>query len=190
VREAGKREVSKGKPGRRPSEGSSKKTRQEPSPGSGKKPYIKILLALGATGVGILLLAGIGLLLVPAPEPPYPNRDHWHAKYTVEVCGEALPPFPYSQGDVHTHGDGLIHVHPTSPATAGRNANLGAFFRSVKMEVLPGYLRLPDGKVYRNGDPCPDGKPGQVKVLINGKEEPGFLGHVVQDGEEVKVVFR
>lgn len=189
--------MGKGDRGPKPGEGGAKARRREaspgkrePSPGGGRKPYVKILLALGATGVGILLLAGIGLLLVPAPEPPYPNRDHWHAKYAVEVCGKALPPFPYSQGDVHTHGDGVIHVHPSSPATAGRNANLGAFFRSVRMEVLPGYLRLPDGKTYRDGDLCPDGKPGRVAVLINGKSEPDFLAHVVRDGEEVKVVFR
>ncbi len=168
-----------------------KKKKSKPEPGGQRRsPFIKLLLILGAMGVGVLLLAGVGLLLLPAPEPPYPNRDHWHAKYAVEVCGKTLAPFPYSPGDVHTHGDGVIHVHPTSPATAGRNANLAAFFRSVKMEVLPGYLRLPDGKVYRDGDPCPDGKPGRVKVLVNGREELDFLAHVIRDGEEVKVVFR
>ena len=106
--------------------------------------------------------------------------DHWHARYQVVVCGEPQPSISFETSPelgVHTHGDGLIHIHPNSTDDEGKNANLGRFLarsgadaggRKVNegLTFERGLLRLPDGREFRDGNPCPDGQPGEVRLLV------------------------
>jgi hypothetical protein len=77
-------------------------------------------------------------------------------------------------GGIHTHQDGVIHIHPFQTATTGRNARLGDFFAQTGLEVTSSKIQLPDdpalgdnsGKTFENGDECPDGQEGVVKVLV------------------------
>lgn len=61
-------------------------------------------------------------------------EDHWHVAYAFQVCGKLLPPVedrgPDTYG-IHTHGDGLIHIHPFLAASAGAEARLGRFLDQV-----------------------------------------------------------
>lgn len=63
-----------------------------------------------------------------ALEAPIAFEDHWHSAYGFYVCDEFLPDLPEftapQNGGNHTHGDGLMHIHPFSPARAGENATL------------------------------------------------------------------
>ncbi len=121
--------------------------------------------------------------------PPYPRVGaHWHAPFSVEVCGRALS-FPPSPGNVHTHGDGIIHVHPETEEEA-RAATLETFFRSIGVSISEGVLVLPDGRKFRNGDPC-SGQPGRLRLSINGREMAvrEFLQHYPQNGDQVRVSF-
>lgn len=104
----------------------------------------------GATG-----LAEIG----PTPS------SHWHAAYVVRICDDVLAPFDdlnESLG-IHTHGDGLIHIHPFGPDAAYERATLGAFGDVVGLGFGEGSLSLPSGGTWRNGDLC-DGVPGELTV--------------------------
>jgi hypothetical protein len=114
--------------------------------------------------------------------------DHWHAPFKVMVCGERVGPLPTSEGDVHTHGDDVIHIHPHTAETQGRNANIAAFLKTVPLKVTATSLEV-NGKTYKNGDKCPDGKPGAVKVLVNGKPVPDFLVYAPRDRDEVEFRF-
>jgi hypothetical protein len=114
--------------------------------------------------------------------------DHWHAPYSVEICGQRLPPFPYSPGNIHTHADGVIHIHPET-VKEGRRATLATFFQSVRMEVTAHSITLPDGRTYRNGDTCPDGREGRVRVLVNGREMGDPLEYFPQDRDWIRIVF-
>ena len=53
--------------------------------------------------------------------------DHWHAAIGFYVCGEFQPDLAEfeSRLGIHTHGDGVIHIHPSSAGGAGENATLG-----------------------------------------------------------------
>lgn len=164
----------------------------------GQKPRRVPLFGLLAGLAAVAALVGTAALIAnaPAPEPPFAGRDHWHAKYSVEVCGRVLPPFPGSPGDVHTHtkegtreGDGLIHIHPNSAATSGRNANLGAFLDSLGMTVTADTLRIPGDKAWRNGDRCEDGGAGTVRVVVNGREIADYRSYRIQNNDEIKFVF-
>lgn len=59
--------------------------------------------------------------------------DHIHTAYGVNVCGEFKGPLPEFGGPlgIHTHGDGLIHVEPTSELAVGTNAVLDRFLEGA-----------------------------------------------------------
>ena len=92
--------------------------------------------------------------------------DHWHVAYGVFVCDRYLPPI-ISENDpvgIHTHGDGIIHVHPFFATAAGKNATLGKFFTTVGMKMTAQVLTLPAGKTWKSGDKCGT-KPGHLRIL-------------------------
>jgi hypothetical protein len=104
--------------------------------------------------------------------------QHWHAAYGIYICGQYLPnmgvgvsPDP---GGIHTHQDGVIHIHPFQTATSGRNARMSDFFDQTGLNVTSSKIELPvddalgenSGKTFKNGDKCPDGKSGVVKALV------------------------
>jgi len=140
---------------------------------------------------GALVVLGVSVVgYAIRSRPPYPRAGaHWHAPFTVEVCGRALA-FPPSPGNVHTHGDGVIHVHPETDEE-GRQATLAAFFRSIGVTVEPGSLVLPDGRRFKDGDRCGD-TPGRLRVWVNDREMPvdEFLRYYPQDGDRVRVRFQ
>ena len=63
-------------------------------------------------------------------------QDHIHQAYGVNVCGEWKPDIPVfdSTIGIHTHGDGVLHIHPHSQLGVGANATLGRFFKNVRDE--------------------------------------------------------
>ena len=62
--------------------------------------------------------------------------DHIHQAFAVNVCGEWLfdvPEFESTIG-IHTHGDGVLHIHPHSQLGVGVNATLGRFLENARDE--------------------------------------------------------
>jgi hypothetical protein len=60
--------------------------------------------------------------------------DHIHQAFGVYVCGEwkaDLPEFESPVG-IHTHGDGVLHVHPFSQLGVGVNATLGRYLEDAR----------------------------------------------------------
>jgi hypothetical protein len=126
--------------------------------------------------------------------------DHWHAAYGVHLCGEWQPDLiDGPEGDVsgiHSHGDGLIHIHPFSSRVTGEGANLGAFGDTVELELSDDSLKLPDRAALEDGADC-GGTPGvvQVRVWENIDDAEGrllegdFADHAPQDGEIITIAF-
>ncbi len=111
------------------------------------------------------------------PTPPVVGVDHWHEAYAFYVCtnatkGEFVPAFPY-QADpegIHTHGDGVINIHPYEKAAAGKNAVLGVFTKVTGVTLNAGELRIPSAAAfashdYHDSDSC-GGTPGRVQVTV------------------------
>ena len=96
---------------------------------------------------------------------PVPSSSHWHAAYVVRVCDDVLAPFE-SDADplgIHSHGDGLMHIHPFFEESGYESATLGVFADAMGMTLREGELTLPGGGTWRDGDEC-NGVPGRVFV--------------------------
>ena len=67
---------------------------------------------------GVVIVAGVVVIVISAAsdsaDAAPQNKDHWHAAFGVNVCGEWLPNAPEFEDaeGIHTHGDGLMHIHP------------------------------------------------------------------------------
>ncbi len=78
-------------------------------------------------------------------------QDHWHTAYAVWDCQTEsfLPPFAsdFDPRGIHSHADGLIHIHPFSSAVTGDGATLEVFFDAMLVD-----LDDDDTKMSREGD--------------------------------------
>lgn len=85
--------------------------------------------------------------------------DHIHQAFGVNVCGEWKEPVPEfeSQVGIHTHGDGVLHIHPFSQLGVGANATVGRFLTDAADE---GGLdvKLTDTKLVFLGETTEEGE--------------------------------
>jgi hypothetical protein len=97
--------------------------------------------------------------------------DHIHQAFGVNVCGEWKPDIPEFETTVglHTHGDGVLHIHPHSQLGAGANATLGRFMQDARDE---GGLdvEISDEKLSYLDDDVEEGK-----TECEGVDEPQLL---------------
>ena len=98
--------------------------------------------------------------------------DHWHASYGIYICDRFVPDVSDRGPDqlgVHTHDDGLIHIHPFLASAAGKQATLQRFFDQSGMQVSKSHIKLPSappfkGRLYEAGKTTCNGKPAVVEV--------------------------
>ena len=109
----------------------------------------------------IALVVVFGLALVvyarstidPAEAVAPGIADHWHQAYGLFACGETLP-IMQSQDDpngIHTHGDGVIHVHPGAAqdvARTGDDATMEVFLNAAGASISDDRLDLPPDEGY------------------------------------------
>ncbi len=102
---------------------------------------------------------------------PVANRDHWHAAYGVYLCDSFSAPLAEERDPkgIHSHGDGIIHIHPFVRSAAGRNATLGVFAEAVGLGLSDDELKVPGGKTYESGKTKCGDEPGVVQVKVNDK---------------------
>jgi hypothetical protein len=128
--------------------------------------------------ITVICVLGVSLILyarsqdeAQALEPGV--TDHWHAAYGVDICGTVQPPFTNDAdpNGTHTHGDGVIHIHPgaaTQVARAGEDATLGVFMAAAGAVLTDDSISIPDetGELvtYTEGEDQCDGEDGQVQV--------------------------
>jgi len=122
--------------------------------------------------IGLIVVLGAGLIAFAANDrksdaqvPPIAMQDHWHAAFGVYICGEFQPNVPTFESPVgiHTHDDGVIHIHPTSGGGAGENATLGVFLDGAGIDLSNDKLTMNDKTWEEGKDQC-DGKDGELVV--------------------------
>ena len=128
-----------------------------------------------------------------ALEPPLLS-DHWHSAYGFYVCDEFLPQLTEftapQNGGTHTHGDGLIHIHPFSSARTGQNATLGNWIDDAgavlgnEGGIDDDELHIPGGETYTEGDDSCEGVDGDPIVQVAVWE----TAQAAADGEEPAIV--
>ncbi len=151
-------------------------------------PWLPVLFVMVlVSGILVVLFVARG-----AAGAPHIGTDHWHATYQTFICGQRQPNFPTweaSEG-IHTHADGIIHMHPFIPAGVGAGARLVKWFGYGGGKLTQTELRMPgDRTEYKNGDTCPDGSEATVRVTVNGQELEDWSRYIPQDGDQVRIEF-
>jgi plastocyanin len=169
-------------------------------------------------GVMIAVFGILGVLFVARSAVGAPRiGEHWHAALAIFVNEEQLPRIAEAltaQG-IHTHGDGMIHIHPHNQAGEGNGARIANFFGDQGGRLTNSEMRLPGrpDTTYRNGDDIDgDGRPEELRILradsgihplggdfnravvaCNGKAESEFervnIRYVPKDGDCIRIVF-
>jgi hypothetical protein len=126
--------------------------------------------------------------------------DHWHAAFGVDICGKFAANLTDQGQDtlgIHTHGEGVVHIHPFSPVAAGKRATLGVYFKMVKATITSSEVHLPGQPAKKNGEKCGD-KPAEVRLMTwpsKGADASGTLytgrpeDLKPSDGELITVAF-
>ena len=104
--------------------------------------------------------------------------------------------YPVVEGELHSHGDGFMHIHPGTPQFSGNNASLGTFLRlyETNIGILPDgkrFITFPDGSTFKDGDGCPGSKKRYNLELENKGDKiegdpAAFLPH---EGDAVVISF-
>ena len=106
--------------------------------------------------------------------PSFEKKDHFHAAYGFYVCDHFLPAAPDPQVDalgIHTHGDGVIHIHPFTAAASGTRAKLKVFGDNIGVKFTDDGWTGSDGVTHKTGDDC-NGQPGKVAVYRFKVDDP------------------
>jgi hypothetical protein len=138
----------------------------------------------------VIVVVGVALVVwsvadrKDASATPPKLGDHWHSYLGVNVCGEWLvdaPEFHPRAGEagvnagLHSHGDGLIHVHPFGSDETGDNATVGRFIDYGGWQLSGSSFTLWDGQEHKNGQKCGEGadaKPAEVQWTVGRFGEP------------------
>jgi len=154
-------------------------------------PWVPVAFIIGVVGVIIAFLFIVG----GTAGAPRVGQDHWHATYQTFICGQRQPNFdtPEFRRDaegVHTHGDGIIHMHPFLPASSGAGARLVKWFEYGGGKLTQTEMQMPGNpKEFKNGDTCPDGSTATLQVFANGVKMEDWRRYIAQDGDQVRIVF-
>ena len=140
----------------------------------------------------VALAASVAVTVIGGPDPAGDPGigTHWHATYQVWICGERQPSFPTWESGVHTHADGIIHIHPFQALEEGDGSRLVKFFEYGGGELTQTEMQLPgSGLRARNGDECPDGSQGVLGVSVNGEALEDWMEYIPADGDRIVITF-
>ena len=163
-------------------------------PNTGDRTWTIVVGALAIVGVVLIDMVATSKKNVQAAAPLL--GDHWHAAVGINICGTwegDLPAYETTVG-IHSHGDGLIHMHPYKTDGEGDNASVGTFYSSsgYDYKITETSIKTPVA-TYKDGDKCEalDNKPGKVRWYVDGVEqtEGNAWDYAPFDGEVVAIAF-
>jgi hypothetical protein len=139
-----------------------------PSAGSRILGFPALVLVIMVLGTGLVVFARLDR---DAPVRPIQNEDHWHSAYGIWDCAEGedgafLPMYEIVTPDpngIHSHQDGLMHIHPFTEEASGENARLGDFIDTMQVEITDDSLGVGNGRVLEEDVTC-DGEPAIIQV--------------------------
>ena len=143
--------------------------------------FIGIVVVLGTTGIVYSKDQRQVDTSAPRPAEDGKPQDHWHAALGVYVCDTFMPTLT-DQTDpsgIHSHGDGVVHIHPFSEVAAGRRATLGTYFKAIKATVNSSEIDIPGQDNQKNGKKCGD-KPAVIQTMTWPDKNPDTPGTRVE----------
>ncbi|MET0662332.1 MAG: hypothetical protein ABWZ42_04290 [Ilumatobacteraceae bacterium] len=184
-----------------PSSSSTKKAAKLAKSGQGKKVRFQ-----GGTTfpliVAIIVVLGLALVVYarqsrPAADASEPTiDDHWHQAYGFYLCDTWVqlagnkeastdPGFDeFARTGIHSHDDGVIHWHPATSASVGRNAKLSVFLDVYGVELSDDKLVFPEDQrsllpeAFREDGTFEE---DETKCTIDGEEQDAELKVIVWD---------
>lgn len=129
--------------------------------------------------IGAILLVGVLLVVFARSENQEAAAatptlaDHWHAAFGVYVCDTWLPPLTDQISDttgLHTHGDGIAHIHPFNSGATGKNATLAKWGETTGITFTSDSFTV-NGVEYANGYDC-NGTPANVSLSVWSADDP------------------
>jgi plastocyanin len=170
----------------------------------GKKPsiahrirhmYFPPWLPVAVIIVAVFGILGLLFITRSATGAPRIGQDHWHAAYSIYVCGDKQPNAPTWESGVHTHGDGIMHIHPFQSFEEGAGSRMVKWFEYGGGVLTQTDMREPGTSItYHNNDTCgtgtPDaGKQGVLQVFVNSAKLDDWSRFIPHDGDQIKIVF-
>ena len=113
---------------------------------------------------------------------------HWHADFEIWACDEKQQ-LPESEelenkigtSDFHHHNDYRIHLEGVPHDL--EEFDLGHFFDAIGGKFSKDGITLPQvgggTKSWTNGDKCPDGTKGALKMTVNGRNEQKMEKYII-----------
>ena len=143
------------------------------SKGARERRALGFPLALAA-----VIVLGVALVVVarssrePAASPRVGN-DHWHSAYAVYDCDRFLPAFTSAADPdgIHSHQDGVIHIHPWNSSAAGERADLDVFFEAMGVRITDDEISGPGIGVLEAGSDC-GGEPTVIRAVRFARVDP------------------
>ncbi|HJL77076.1 MAG TPA: hypothetical protein QF417_07390 [Acidimicrobiales bacterium] len=160
------------------------------SGGTGERRALGFPLALALVvvlGVSLVAFARSGREATAAPR----LGDHWHTAYDIYVCDTYRGKI-VNENDpngIHTHGDGLMHIHPFNSLASGKNATIGEFFRSFGGMIDDTSIRLDTGETITEGFDC-GGEPTVLKVARFDAQDRFRAPQVITEGLDAVRYFK
>ena len=133
-------------------------------------------LALAAVVIlGVALVVAARSSREPAASPRVGN-DHWHSAYAIYDCDRFLPAFTSAADPdgIHSHQDGVIHIHPWNSSAAGDRADLDVFFEAMGVRITDDEISGPGIGVLEAGSDC-NGEPTVIRTVRFGRIDPEAL---------------
>ncbi|HEX2191670.1 MAG TPA: hypothetical protein VHH09_00605 [Acidimicrobiales bacterium] len=162
--------------------------------------FIGFVVVLGTTGIVYSKEQREPDNTRPRAGAPGRAGDHWHAALGFNICGTWAPNLT-DQGEdrtgLHTHADGVIHIHPFSEVYAGKRATFDVFAELVGVKVTRTEISLPNQDPKKNGDKCGD-RDGLVQIMRWPSKSPEAEGTIyagdpgelrMRDRELITVAF-
>jgi hypothetical protein len=155
-----------------------KKVAKAASTGAGGTKATAARSFLFPLAMAVVVVLGIGMIFVaphrrsenaPAGSPSV--GEHWHSAYQIYVCDATQATvYPADNDDrtgVHSHGDGLFHIHPFATGFSGQFATIGLFFEEGGWELSDSKIELPNGTVIDENDfQCVEGgENAEIRIL-------------------------
>ena len=121
--------------------------------------------------LAVVVILGVALVVfarssrTPAASPRVGN-DHWHSAYAIYDCDQFLPAFTSAADPdgIHSHQDGVVHIHPWNSSAAGDQADLDVFFEAMGARITDDEISGPGIGVLEAGSDC-NGEPTVIRAV-------------------------
>jgi len=158
----------------------------------GKKKNLLFPISIAAVVIVGVLVVGFARTSFSEKASEAPQvTDHFHAAYGIYVCDKFLDPLTDPGGDtlgIHTHGDGIVHIHPFGGAAAGKNATMETWGKTDGLTFSKNGFTV-NGTTYDNGFDC-NGQPATVKLYAWNADDTSAAPQIVSTGDIGSFRFR